>query len=174
MISPSREYEVKVIYDVEARTLTTCGIVFKVNNFIRTNKDGTRSLDKKSELVFPVLKDATHNGEYDYKRPVMPGHFPKGHWKITSLEYTDNPTFAPVKIKTSAHQPLKVWTIDPDGSYGHETEETVEDWAYYFHASWSRTSQGCGILETQKAALKLAKQCETAFVKGETIFLEVV
>lgn len=164
----------KVLYDTKACTITTNGIVFKVNNIVRTNKDGTRSLDKKSELVFPILKDKDHNGEYDYKRPVMPGHFPKGQWYITSLEYTTNPTFAPVKIKTSAHQPLKVWTIDPDGSYGHETEETVEDWAYYFHASWSKTSQGCGIMESQKAALKFAKLCEAAFAKGEKIYLEVV
>lgn len=159
----------KVIYDIEACTLTTGGIVFKVNNKVRTNKDGTRSLDKKAELVFPIIK-----GEYDYKRPVMPGHFPKGHWFITSLEYTTDPTFAPVKIKTSAHQQLKVWTIDPDGSYGHETEELVDDWAYYFHASWSKTSQGCGIFDTQKAALKFAKLCECAFSKGEKIYLEVV
>jgi hypothetical protein len=136
---------------------------------VRSNRDKTRSLDKKSELVFPII-----DGEYDYKRPVMPGHFPKGHWLITGVSYTEDPTFAPVKIKTNAHQKLKVWTIDPDGSYGKETEETVDDWGYYFHASWSRTSQGCGLLETKKAALKLAKLCETVLAKGETINLEVV
>lgn len=158
-----------VLYDVKKRTLTAGGIVFKVNNFVRSNRDKTRSLDKKSELVFPII-----GGEYDYKRPVMPGHFPKGHWLITGVSYTEDPTFAPVKIKTNAHQKLKVWTIDPDGSYGKETEETVDDWGYYFHASWSRTSQGCGLLETKKAALKLAKLCETVLAKGETINLEVV
>ena len=159
----------KVLYDIEKCALTVGGIVFKVNNIVRSNRDKTRSLDKPSELIFPIV-----NGEYDYKRPVMPGHFPKGNWKITGIEYTDNPTFAPVKIKTNAHQQLKVWTIDPDGSYGKETEETVDDSGYYFHASWSRTSLGCGILDSKKSALKLAKLCESAIDKGESISLEVV
>lgn len=159
----------KVVYDIKACTLTAGGIVFQVNNIVRSDKDGTRSLEKKSELVFPII-----NGEYDYKRPVMPHHFPKGKWQITEIQYTTDPTFAPVKIKTNAHQRLPVWTIDPDGSYGHETTEMVDDWGYYFHASWSRTSQGCGIISTQKAALKLAKLCETALAKGEAISLEVV
>lgn len=158
-----------VLYDIKKRTLTAGGIVFKVNNFVRSNRDNTRALDKKSELVFPII-----GGEYDYKRPVMPGHFPKGHWLITGVEYTEDTTFAPVKIKTNAHQRLKVWTIDPDGSYGEETEETVDDWCYYFHASWSRTSQGCGIMETKKAALKFAKLCEDTWSKNDTIKLEVV
>ena len=159
----------KVVYDIEACTLTAGGIVFQVNNKVRSDKDGTRSLDKKSELVFPIV-----NGEYDYARPVMPHHFPKGKWKITDLQYTEDPTFAPVKIKTNAHQKLPVWTIDPDGSYGHETTEMVDDWGYYFHASWSKTSQGCGIISSQKAALKLANLCKQAFAKGESISLEVV
>lgn len=159
----------KVIYDIAACTLTTEGIVFQVNNKVRSDKDGTRALDKKSELVFPII-----NGEYDYKRPVMPHHFPKGKWKITEVQHTDDPTFAPVKIKTNAHQKLPVWTIDPDGSYGHETTEMVDDWGYYFHASWSKTSQGCGIISSQKAALKLAGLCERALAKGEIISLEVV
>lgn len=159
----------KVVYDIDACTLTAGGIVFQVNNKIRTAKDGTRSLEKKSELVFPII-----NGEYDYKRPVMPGHFPKGNWHITGVKYTDDPTFAPVKIKTDAHQRLKVWTIDPDGSYGHETEETVDDWGYYFHASWSKTTQGCGLMDSKKAALKFAGLCEAALAKGEVIGLEVI
>ena len=159
----------KVVYDITKCTLTTGGIVFKVNNIVRSNKDGTRSLDKKSDVIYPIV-----NGEYDYKRPVMPGHFPKGKWNITGLQYTDDETFAPVKIKTNAHQLLKVWTIDPDGSYGKETDETVDDYGYYFHASWSRTSVGCGIMDSKKSALKLAKMCEAALAKGETILLEVV
>jgi len=158
----------KVLYDIAACTLTTGGIVFKVNNIIRTAKDKTRSLSKPSDLVFPIV-----NGEY-YHLPVMPGHFPKGHWNITEVKYTSEKDFAPVKIKTNAHQRLKVWTLDPDGSYGKETEETVDDSGYYFHASWSRTSLGCGIMDSAKSALKLAKMCEVAIGKGETILLEVV
>lgn len=159
----------KALYNIEERTLTLGGIVFRANNFVRTDKDGTRSLDKKSDVIYPIV-----NGQYDYKRPVMPDHFPKGKWHITSIEYTEDPTFAPVKIKTDAHQMLKVWTLDPDGSYGKETDEWVDDSGYYFHASWSRTSLGCGILESKKAALKLAKLCEACLTKGEVLDLEVV
>lgn len=159
----------KIVYDIAKCTLTTGGIVFKVNNIVRTAKDKTRSLEKSSDVIYPIV-----NGEYDYKRPVMPGHFPKGLWNITGIEYTEDATFAPVKIKTNAHQRLKVWTLDPDGSYGKETEETVDDTGYYFHASWSRTSLGCGIMDSAKSALKLAKLCETALARSETILLEVV
>lgn len=158
----------KLVYDIAKCTLTTGGIVFKVNNIVRSVKDGTRSLELKKDVIFPIV-----NGAY-YHLPVMPGHFPKGHWNITGVKYTTEKDFAPVKIITNAHQRLKLWTIDPDGSYGHETGETVEDTGYYFHASWSRTSLGCGIMDSAKSALKLAKMCETALSKGETILLEVV
>lgn len=164
-----KETNMKAVYNIEERTLTLGGIVFKVNNFVRTHDDGTRSLDKPSDVIYPIV-----NGQYDYKRPVMPAHFPKGKWHITSTEYTEDPTFAPVKIKTDAHQMLKVWTLEKDGTYGKETEEMVDDSGYYFHASWSRTSLGCGILETKKAALKLAKLCEACLQKGEAVDLEVI
>ena len=158
----------KLVYDLAKCTLTTGGIVFKVNNIVRTAKDKTRSLELKKDVIFPIV-----NGEY-YHLPVMPGHFPKGHWNITGVKYTTDKDFAPVKIITNAHQRLKLWTLDPDGSYGKETEETVDDSGYYFHASWSRTSLGCGIMDSAKSALKLAKLCEAALNKNETILLEVI
>jgi hypothetical protein len=66
---------------------------FRVTCDVRNELNGRRKLHDRLEVVHAI---ATGNP------PYMPRPFPKGKWRITGIENTDNPVYAPVKIKTDA------------------------------------------------------------------------
>lgn len=158
----------QVIYDRDNNTLTTGGIVFTVTNEIRNELNGRRQKGNPKEVVFSII-DGIWGPAY------MPRQFPKGNWHITSIEYTQDPVFAPVKIKTNAKQEVTVWSLGTNGGYDQPTDKIVIDSGYHFHYSAnSKTTQGCGRMDSAKAALKFAKLCQMALDTKEEILLKVI
>ncbi len=85
---------------------------------------------------------------------VMPRPYPLGSWLIYAAEPTDNQWMRPLKIKTRATQPVPVWNLKSDGSYGSDTGKTFEDWGYWIHfCNGSHTTDGCiGIVNSSDLA----------------------
>jgi hypothetical protein len=109
-------------------------------------------------------------------KTYMPRPFPKGRWRVTGVEWTNARDFAPVKIKTDAHQTVSVWALDAKGGYDHETRQTVEDSAYHLHfCGWSKTTLGYGRVGTDSdaEACLLARIVEEALRPGEEVWLQV-
>lgn len=158
----------KVVYDRDNNTLTTGGIVFTVTNEVRNELNGRRLRGIPGEVVYSVV-----NGTWG--PPYMPRQFPKGNWHITEIEETTDPVFAPVKIKTDASQKVETWSLKRNGGYDEPTGSFVMDSGYHFHFSaGSRTTHGCGRMESAKAALKFAKMCRMALESGEGVSLQVI
>ncbi|MDR0538923.1 MAG: hypothetical protein LBG74_00245 [Spirochaetaceae bacterium] len=76
------------------------GVEFTVTCDVRNEVNDRRKLHNPDEVVHTVRADGTWGHAY------MPRPFPKGEWKITEIEKTSKPVFAPVKIKTEFHPKL--------------------------------------------------------------------
>jgi len=162
----------KIIWNRDENRLETGGIVFTVTNMVRNEIDPShvRRLHDPSEVRRAVV-----NGQWG--DPYMPRKFPKGTWQITAVEDTKDPEFAPVKIKTNAHQMVETWILDSAGGYARPSGKIVSDSGYHLHwSAESRTTLGCGRVGTDspKQALKLAKMIRAAMAAGESVTLEVI
>ncbi len=162
----------KIIWIRDENRLETGGIVFTVTNNVRNEIDplNVRRLHDPAEVRRAVV-----NGQW--ADPYMPRKFPKGTWKITAVEDTEDPEFAPVKIRTNAHQMVMTWLLDVAGGYSKPSGKQVNDSGYHLHWSRnSRTTLGCGRVGTDspKQVLKLAKMIRSAMSGGETVTLEVI
>jgi len=143
-------------------------IPFLVTNKIRNELNGLRKLHDPKEVVKAIVQGA-------YAGPYMPRPFPKGKWDITQIEYTASPDFAPVKIKTNAHQLVQLWALDDKGGYDHGLTILIGDSGYYLHWSeHSSTTLGCGRVgdNTSRQVLALAYMIETK-LRTERVTLEV-
>ncbi len=109
------------------------------------------------------------------KYPVQPRPFPRGWWNITDYEYTEDPEFSPVKIKTDATQNLPVWRINQHGHYSSPSEDLTEDFCYWLHYSKnSKTTLGCIRLDSEKDALEIAGIVKKALYENKKVVLEVL
>lgn len=160
----------KIIWNRDANLLVADGKNFYVTNVVRNELNKWRKLHTPSEVVKAVV-----NGTWG--PPYMPRQFPFGTWKILAVEETSSPEFAPIKIRTDAHQIVHVWALDKNGGYDHETGVTVNDSGYHLHWSkGSHTTLGCGRVgkEDDSTVRELAAIIKTALNKKEEIILEVV
>jgi hypothetical protein len=162
----------KLTWTREKDCLETGGIVFTVTNIVRNEIDPShvRNLHVPSEVRRAVV-----NGSWG--DPYMPRKFPKGTWQITAVEDTTEADFAPVKIRTNAHQMVETWLLDKGGGYDKPTGLMVNDSGYHLHwCAGSRSTLGCGRVGTDspKQVLKLAKMIRTAMSAGEVVTLEVI
>lgn len=162
----------KIIWIRDENRLETGGIVFTVTNNVRNEIDplNVRRLHDPAEVRRAIV-----NGQWS--DPYMPRKFPKGTWKITGVEETTDDEFAPVKIKTNAHQMVETWLLDSAGGYDKPSGQYVDDSGYHLHwSSGSRTTLGCGRVGTDspKQVLKLAKMIRAAKTSGDTVTLEVI
>ncbi len=98
-----------------------CGdMSFIITSDVRNELNGRRLLGNPKEVVRAIV-----NGRWG--SPYMPRPFPLGTWRITGIEKTDNPEFAPLKIKTDAYQMVQTWELDAEGGYSNPTGEYVRD-----------------------------------------------
>ncbi len=139
-------------------------------NKVRRIAEGTRTKHKSSEVV----KTEPVKGE---PKPYDPQYFPNGAWKITGIvphpDKKNDSYLYPFFIATDAHQPVKIWTVEKDGSYGVETAEVQEDSGYGIHFSSSSTTLGCIRIELEKDLLDLVAAIKTALAKKEAIQIVV-
>ena len=161
----------KLYVDLTAGTLKINEATFGISCRVRSIKSGDR---KKSEVVRTVSVTPPFIGE-----PYDPLKFPRGTWKITAIEYQNNYkfdtwTYGPVKIRTNAQQTVKIWLLDSDGDYLHETTEVTVDWGYLLHYSESSTTTGCIRFNSGYDAISVAELIEEASRNKEEVFLEVV
>lgn len=139
-----------------------------VTNRVRNELNGSRKLHNPKEVVKAIV-----NGVYG--PAYMPRQFPKGIWNITEIEYTKARDFAPIKIKTDAHQKVQTWALDKSNGYDHPLDVFVDDFGYYLHWSeFSLTTLGCGRVETENEVRRLAELIETALKAKEKVILEVI
>jgi len=161
----------KIVWDRDAGKASVDGGEFDITSEVRNEVNGRRKLHRPAEVVYSMTEEC-------YKGPpYMPRPFPKGTWPVYAVEKTDKPEFAPVKIKTAAHQKVEVWALDEKGGYERPTGETVDDWGYWLHWSeWSRTTLGCGRVGggSAKQVVALAELIQAAWGRGEDVVLEVV
>jgi hypothetical protein len=113
-----------------------------------------RTLANGKRRVTEVVTSIPAGKPYDVQR------FPKGVWTITGIEPVKGDkaqvTDGPVKIRTDAHQKVKVWVLDQDGDYDHETSEETDDTGYLLHFSQSSATWGCGRIDSAAQAKRLA------------------
>lgn len=150
------------------------GVVFRVTNEVRNEIDpkNVRRLHDAKEVVRTVNQDRSPGGAY------MPRKFPRGKWQITAVEWWtpgawDKDVYGTVRIRTDAHQLVDIWALDVNGGYAEKAGRVLQDYGYLLHYSPSRTTLGCGRIETQKAADKLGRMIEAAMKEGQ-VWLEVV
>jgi len=151
-------------------TAAAAGVEFVITNDIRNELNGRRRLHDPKEVVRAVV-----NGQRG--PPYMPRPFPPGAWKITGIEPSADPNYAPIKIKTDTCQPVEVWALDDRGGYDHPTGERVEDGGYWLHwCGISKTTLGCGRVgtDTDEQVRLLASMIGRAWNNGEVVTLEVI
>jgi hypothetical protein len=161
----------KIIWRRDSGTAECGGKEFVITSIVRNELNGRRRLHEPGEVVNTVTKDGR------WGQPYMPRPFPKGTWKITGVEKTGEPVFAPVKIRTDAHQKVELWNLDGRGGYDRPSGIFAEDWGYHLHWSEnSKTTLGCGRVGTDAGseALALARLVSGAMAAGGDAILEVV
>ncbi len=129
---------------------------------VRTELNGKRA---KDEVIYTVNKKP---------KPYYPRQFPSGIFQITDIEYTDDTTYAPVKIKTDAVREVFTWDLDTKGEYWKPTGETQADAAYWLHYTAYKTTLGCIRIDSIHHALSFAHILEPVLEQGDNIFLEVL
>lgn len=134
---------------------------------VRHELNGRRLLHNTADVVMTFPKA----GE---RRPYMPRQFPSGIFEITKVEWTDDPEYAPVKIRTTATRDVFVWDLDYSGGYDKPTEKVQTDSQYHIHYTDSRTTLGCIRCNDRNDMISLAKIIEPVLVAGEPVFLEVL
>ncbi len=130
---------------------------------VRTELNGQRKLDQ-------IVKTYPISGE---REPYYPRQFPSGIFNITEIEYTDNETYAPVKIKTDALREVFVWDLNKKGYYKPSGEIQIDS-GYYLHYTDSSTTLGCIRIATPEDALKIAGIVERYLDGNAPIKLEVL
>ena len=156
----------KVTTNLTKGELLVNGAVLKISCNVRTVCAGTR---RSNEVVESIPG----------KQPYDPRPFPKGIWDITAVEWQsdygfDKSVYGTVKIRTNAWQYVKVWELDKDGDYLHETDRKVIDSGYLIHYSDSNTTLGCIRSERQDVLEIAARIIENLLKQGEAVQLEVI
>ena len=131
---------------------------------VRTLLNGQRQTNE-------IVKSFSRNGSriaYD------PRQFPSGIFNITGVEWTEDPEFAPVKIKTDAVRPVYSWKTE-NGIYKKVTTNVVQDFGYWMHYCLEfKTTLGCIRIGSPANAIKLGKMIEPLLDKNKKICLEVL
>jgi hypothetical protein len=156
----------KLKADLQAGTLVVGDKAYSISNIVRTLRDGTRR-------SWEVVRSIPDNIPYD------PAPFPRGEWKVTSIEWQkkrgfDANTYGPVKIRTDAFQTVECWLVDGDGDYKKPSGIFVKDSGYLLHYSQSNTTLGCIRLASPQNAIDIANAIQAAFDVREPVTLEVV
>jgi hypothetical protein len=160
----------KIVWETGKGVARFCGKEFYIACDVRNELNGKRRLHDKKEVVNVI----TASGKYG--QPYMPRRFPRGLWEITAVEETAQPVFAPLKIKTNAHQSVDTWLLDSSGGYDRKSGGVADDYGYYLHwCKGSNTTLGCGRVgfDTPYQITFLAELIRAAWNEGETVFLEV-
>lgn len=131
---------------------------------VRTELNGQRSKDHV-EYTLPM------NGK---PKPYYPRQFPSGIFEIIEIQRTDDPEYAPVKIKTTATREVFTWDLDREGLYWKPTGETQIDSAYWLHYTKSRTTLGCIRIGSIEDAISIANIIEPNLRIGDKVLLEVL
>lgn len=134
---------------------------------VRHELNGRRLLHNTADVVMTFPKV----GE---RRPYMPRQFPSGIFEITKVEWTSDPVYEPVKIRTTATRRVFLWDLDYSGGYDRPTDETQIDSQYHIHYTDSRTTLGCIKCNSRDDMISLAKIVEPVLIAGEPVFLEVL
>jgi hypothetical protein len=163
-----REGEVKITANLSKGVLVANGAKFKISCNVRALKDGTRGRAVKE--VRRCIPDGL---------PYDPLPFPKGLWNITAIQWREDYKFdaweyGPVKIRTDALQPVKVWGLDQDGNYLKETDREAIDRGYLLHYSESNTTLGCIRIANPGDAETITRIIQRIFDSGEKVELEVI
>jgi len=131
---------------------------------VRNEINGQR---KKDQVVYTIPSEGM-------PKPYYPRQFPSEIFEITNIEYTTDPVYAPVKIKTTATRKVFTWDLDVDGNYWKPTGKVQIDTAYWLHHTDSNTTLGCIRIVFEKDAISLTNIIERFLENGDKVYLEVL
>jgi len=131
-------------------------------------------LNGKRRLHYPKDVILTYPDSGD-REPYMPRQYPSGIFLVTGIEWTKDPKYAPVKIRTNALREVFIWDLDKNGGYDKPTEKIQIDTQYHIHYTDYKTTHGCirgGSNRNEMASL--ARMIEPVFESGDPVYLEVL
>ena len=131
---------------------------------VRNELNGRRKLDEVVYTVPTIGKP----------KPYYPRQFSSGIFEITDIEYTNDPEYAPVKIKTTAIREVFTWDLDINGRYWEPTGKIQTDTAYWIHYTDSPTTLGCIKVNSKEDIIHFANIIEPVLNYGDKIYLEVL
>lgn len=131
---------------------------------VRNELNGKRAKNEVQYTV-PIL---------GHPKPYYPRAFPGGMFEIIDIEYTTNPEYAPVKIKTTATREVFTWDLDRNGNYWKPTGKTQIDSAYWLHYTKYKTTLGCIRIDNLNDAIPFAQILEPILEHGDSVYLEVL
>ena len=131
---------------------------------VRQELNGQR---KKDQVVYTVPAAG-------HPKPYYPRQFPSGIFEILSIEKTDDPEYAPVKIKTNAIREVFTWDLNTKGDYWTPTGKTQVDTAYWLHYTDSSTTLGCIRIDNKQDAIHLANIIEPVLDHDDNVYLEIL
>lgn len=134
---------------------------------VRHELNGRRALHTEKEVRW-TFPDEGH------RKPYMPRQFPSGIFKVTAVVYTDDPEYAPVKIRTTATRDVFTWELDIMGGYERQTNKVQTDTQYHIHYTDSKTTLGCIRCDSKSDIITLAELIKPAVDRGEDVWLEVL
>jgi hypothetical protein len=144
----------EIYYSKELNEITLApGKALRCTSVVRNEINRLRPLHDAKQVIRSIPSG----------KPIMPRAFPIGRWRILGVKFrtdgdVDYGYLGPAFIQTNAFLLLPVWALDENGGYDHVTSELVADSGYGFHfARDSRTTQGCGRLDSATDALAFAK-----------------
>lgn len=142
---------------------------FRATCTVRNELNDWRNQDDPKEVVKHLPPDGSE------PLPYMPRKFPTGKWKVRAPVRSNNPTFAPYKIPTSAKRNVCLWDLKSDGSYDQPSGESAVDSFYHLHYSEpSQTTLGCIRLDSKADAIEISNLVRNSIGHGEQVCLEVI
>ncbi len=137
---------------------------YKASCKVRNELNGQRN---KDQVVYTVPA-------VGHPKPYYPRQFPSSIFEILSIEKTDDPEYAPVKIKTNATREVFTWDLNIKGDYWTPTGKTQVDTAYWLHYTDSNTTLGCIRIDNKQDAIHLSNIIEPVLDHGDNVYLEVL
>ena len=142
------------------------GQAYSSSCLVRTSANGLRPTHVASQVHLSTNADGSDG------KPVMPKVYPTGTWNVIDVHPMVNPNtdLGPIVVRTDAHQILRVWALDANGGYDHETDEEVMDWGYEIHycdpIQFGIYTVGCVHISQKSDIIAFANAVQAALVEG--------
>lgn len=154
----------KIVFDHGTGNLRALDRDIPASCIVRNELNGRRMPD---QVVHIENKDGSAGP------PYQPRVFPCGSWHVLGASPREDPYLAPYFISTDAWQLVDEWRVDDNGRYRDPVGQ-MPDYGYGLHTSTSPTTLGCIKIQRRADLLELVRECRAAWMRGESVELEVI